>query len=176
MITSKPVRRGSLVAIALLGLCLFLFFRWMPDSEATSPLAKNLRKSSLAQPSQVYLVNFWATWCQPCKDEIPALVKLAHQHPKLSLKLLQMDAATEASHAWLQSVKADAFQLHKTDQNFEGFFQTIEIKANHDFVVFCRFTLRLPAVSVACCRDNNKQRRSQTTEFMADFLLLHRWL
>jgi len=25
---------------------------------------------------RVVLVNFWATWCEPCKDELPALVKL----------------------------------------------------------------------------------------------------
>jgi thiol-disulfide isomerase/thioredoxin len=28
---------------------------------------------------RVVLVNFWATWCEPCKDELPALVKLKDQ-------------------------------------------------------------------------------------------------
>ena len=26
--------------------------------------------------SKVLLINFWATWCQPCKDEIPSLSNL----------------------------------------------------------------------------------------------------
>jgi thiol-disulfide isomerase/thioredoxin len=27
------------------------------------------------------VVNFWATWCEPCKQELPMLQQLAESHP-----------------------------------------------------------------------------------------------
>jgi len=29
---------------------------------------------------KVLVVNFWATWCAPCQEEIPALMKVYHKY------------------------------------------------------------------------------------------------
>ena len=35
-------------------------------------------------PSKIYVIEFWATWCGPCKISIPHLTELQKQNPKVS--------------------------------------------------------------------------------------------
>lgn len=44
---------------------------------------------SLAEwPGQLLLVNFWATWCTPCLEEIPMLLELRRAHKANGLEIV----------------------------------------------------------------------------------------
>ncbi len=45
-----------------------------PDFTARDLAGKEVKLSDLR--GKVVLVNFWATWCPPCREEIPSMVKL----------------------------------------------------------------------------------------------------
>lgn len=49
-----------------------------------------------AERGKVVLVNFWATWCEPCKSEMPALQQLADELPGQSFVLYSVDLQEDA--------------------------------------------------------------------------------
>jgi len=82
------------------------------------------------------LVNFWATWCMPCIEEIPYFQEEVKKYEKDSLQLLlvSLDFREEfpaglstfikkrkftAPIAWLDETKADYF-CPKIDKNWSG--------------------------------------------------------
>lgn len=37
---------------------------------------------------KTYIVNFWATWCKPCVEELPAFEKLYHNYKNENVELI----------------------------------------------------------------------------------------
>ncbi len=53
--------------------------------------------STAALRGKVVIVNFWATWCPPCRDEIPEMIELAKRYKdKLAIIAVSQDDAPAA--------------------------------------------------------------------------------
>ena len=39
----------------------------------------------------IMILNFWATWCAPCKREMPSLEKLTNQFPQIKVYAINME-------------------------------------------------------------------------------------
>jgi thiol-disulfide isomerase/thioredoxin len=82
----------TLHGIVLAALIAFLPARVLPQ-ETTAPQFKlkdlnghTVRLSDYR--GKVVMINFWATWCPPCRAEMPDLVRLQRKHRKDGLQII----------------------------------------------------------------------------------------
>ena len=39
----------------------------------------------------IMIINFWASWCMPCRREMPSLERLTHKHPEIKVYAINME-------------------------------------------------------------------------------------
>jgi cytochrome c biogenesis protein CcmG/thiol:disulfide interchange protein DsbE len=59
-----------------------------PAPPATLVTLDGERISTPQLQGQVVILNFWATWCEPCREELPLLSEYATRHREASLRVL----------------------------------------------------------------------------------------
>jgi len=73
-----------------------------PDFSMPTIDGKSLRLADfLGRP---FLLNYWATWCVPCKNELPILQKIYVEYKKRGLLIATVDAIEQDDRAKVQSV------------------------------------------------------------------------
>lgn len=68
-----------------------------PDFTLNSRSGKNLRLSDYR--GNVVLLNFWASWCGPCRQEMPLLEGMYKKYKKLGFTILGVNVEQDSSKA-----------------------------------------------------------------------------
>lgn len=68
-----------------------------PDFVLNSDTGRNVRLSELR--GEVVLINFWATWCGPCRQEMPQLGRLYAQYRDAGFTLLGVNIDDKRANA-----------------------------------------------------------------------------
>ncbi len=67
------------------------------------------------------LIDFWASWCQPCRQENPNVVKVYNKYKNQNFDILGISLDTDKA-AWLGAVKADGLTWNHVSElkDFNG--------------------------------------------------------
>jgi peroxiredoxin len=68
-----------------------------PDFALKSSTGENLRLSEFR--GDVVMINFWATWCGPCRQEMPLLDELYSRYQRVGFNLLGVNIDDDSRRA-----------------------------------------------------------------------------
>ncbi|MEH6556386.1 MAG: TlpA disulfide reductase family protein [Oceanicoccus sp.] len=93
-----------------------------PDFILKSTSGENLRLSE--QRGQVVLINFWASWCGPCRQEMPLLDELQQKYSKLGFTVFGVNVDKDPAKAdkILKDIPVSFPVLYDSDGNVSKLF------------------------------------------------------
>lgn len=94
-----------------------------PDFTLKSSNGKNIKLSELR--GQVVMVNFWASWCGPCRQEMPLLEQLYKKYQPMGFTLLgvSVDENTDDATKFLKGVDVSFPILFDNESEVSGLYR-----------------------------------------------------
>jgi len=85
------------------------------------------RKVTLSQyRGQVVVLNFWATWCPPCVQEMPSLIQMQQRMKDKGIVVVavSIDVDETAYHRFLKTYQVNLLTVRDPDQKSPGLYGT----------------------------------------------------
>lgn len=91
------------------------------DFELLTPEGEKVKISSLLPKGQYCMLEFWASWCGPCRGEIPHLAKIHQKYKDAGFKIISI-SIDEKDSQWRKAMKEEKMVWSQlNDPNgFEG--------------------------------------------------------
>ncbi len=87
-----------------------------PDIQLPDPSGKIVALSSLK--GKVVLIDFWASWCKPCRQESPNMVKLYNRFKDKGFEIYGVSLDKDKK-AWTEAIQKDGLNwIHVSDLKF----------------------------------------------------------
>lgn len=76
-------------------------------------------KKEPQHPNKVTVVNMWAWWCGPCREELPAFAEYAHAHPEVNVIGVHADRDAARGAGMLGELGVDLPSLQDGSGEFQ---------------------------------------------------------
>ena len=76
---------------------------------------------------RVVVLNFWATSCAPCIEELPSLLALQKQMPDVAVVAVSMDQDPDIYRSFLVKHHVDVLTVRDEDQRVNALYGTVQI-------------------------------------------------
>jgi len=75
-----------------------------PAFEGKTSQGKDIKSSDYL--GKVVLIDFWASWCSPCREEMPQLIKFykSHKNPEFEIIAVNIDNDTKNMQSFLDKL------------------------------------------------------------------------
>jgi len=87
------------------------------------------RKVTLSDlKGKIVVLNFWATWCPPCVDEMPSLVHMQQlmRDKGVTVLAVSVDADSGSYHRFLRDHKINLLTVRDPDQKSNNLYGTFK--------------------------------------------------
>ncbi|WP_037576525.1 redoxin domain-containing protein [Sporocytophaga myxococcoides] len=88
-----------------------------PDFEIEDPNGKTIRLSDLS--GKVVLLDFWASWCMPCREANPEVVAIYQKYQDKGFEIFSVSLDTKRE-AWLNAIKKDQLTWPNHGSDLKG--------------------------------------------------------
>ncbi len=87
-----------------------------PDIELPTPDGTKIKLSSLR--GKVVLIDFWASWCSPCRKESPVMVKIYEKFKSKGFEIYGVSLDSEKEN-WVRAIAKDGLKwIHVSDLQY----------------------------------------------------------
>jgi thiol-disulfide isomerase/thioredoxin len=89
----------------------------------------DFEKAVIKEDENVYVINFWATWCAPCIKELPHFEKLHADNKKVKVILVSLDSRKDLEKKlipFIERKKLTANVLLLSDKDYNSWLPKID--------------------------------------------------
>lgn len=75
---------------------------------------------------RIVILNFWATWCAPCREELPSLLAMQQQMPGVTVLAVSLDEDEALYRQFLAENHVNLLTVRDPDQKANAFYGTFQ--------------------------------------------------